>query len=369
MAHGRWYPTVTLLGDGRVMTFSGDNDSSGATNQAVEIYTVGSGWSQEYQASWTPPLYPRMHLLPNGKVVSSGPQSGTHVFDPSNQSWVLNVAFTNYGTTRTYGSSVLLPLTPANNYDPRIMILGGNSPATATTEFIDMGASNPTWINGPSMSQARIEMNAVLLPNGRMLALGGSVNDEDATTKSLNADLFNTDAIDMTKSLGGVARSSAGANAYARLYHEVALLLPDATVWLAGGNPTRGTYEQHVEIYKPPYLFNSDGSAATRPTLSSAPSTIAWNGSFSVSTPDAANISQVVLMRPGSPTHAFDHGAALWSGLSFTAGSGTLSVTAPPNSKIAPPGYYMLFIINNDGVPSVAPFVLLSARPRIRHLQ
>ena len=85
MAHGRWYPTSTVLGDGRVMTFSGDNESNGATNQAVEFYTVGSGWSQEYQASWTPPLYPRMHLLPNGKVVSSGPQVGTHIFNPSNR--------------------------------------------------------------------------------------------------------------------------------------------------------------------------------------------------------------------------------------------------------------------------------------------
>ena len=63
MAHGRWYPTVTTLGDGRVMTFSGLNEN-GNTNRAVEIYAVGSGCSQEYVASWTPPLYPWMHLLP-----------------------------------------------------------------------------------------------------------------------------------------------------------------------------------------------------------------------------------------------------------------------------------------------------------------
>ena len=355
MAHGRWYPTSILLNDGRVMTFSGDNDSTGATNQAVEFYTVGSGWSQEYNASWTPPLYPRMHLLPNGKVVSSGPQVGTHIFDPSSTTWTLNIAFTNYGATRTYGSSVLLPLTPANGYDPRIMILGGDSPATATTEFIDMGASSPKWVNGPAMSQPRIEMNAVLLPNGRVLAIGGSVNDEDSTTQSLKADIYNTEIADFTK----VVRSSAGSIAYARLYHEVALLLPDATVWLAGGNPTRGTFEQHMEIYKPAYLFNSDGSAATRPTISNAPGSIAWNGSFNISTPDAADISQVVLMRPGSDTHSFDMDQRS-VGLSFTAGSGSLTVTAPPNSNIAPPGYYMLFIINNNGVPSVAPFVRLS---------
>ncbi len=114
-----------------------------------------------------------------------------------------------------------------------------------------------------------------------------------------------------------------------------------------------------MEIYKPTYLFNSDGSAATRPTITSAPNSIAWGGSFNVATPDAANISQVILMRPGSNTHSFDMDQR-YVGMSFTASSGSLTVTAPPNSNIAPPGYYMLFIINNNGVPSVAPFVLLS---------
>ena len=156
-----------------------------------------------------------------------------------------------------------------------------------------------------------------------------------------------------------IAFSSAGSNSFARLYHTVSLLLPDATVWLAGSNPSRGTYEHHVEIYKPAYLFNSDGSQATRPTIASAPSNISWGGSFAVSTPDAANISQAVLMRPGASTHAFDMDQRL-VGMNFTAGSGTLTVTGPPNGNIAPPGYYMLFLINNKGVPSVAKFVLLN---------
>ena len=143
----------------------------------------------------------------------------------------------------------------------------------------------------------------------------------------------------------------------------MALLLPDATVWIAGSNPARGTWESHMESYQPAYLFTRDGNnnliAATRPTISSAPANITWGGQFSVSTPDAANISQAVLVRPGSSTHAFDMDQRL-VGMSFTAGSGSLTVTAPPNSKIAPPGYYMLFLINNKGVPSVASFVLLS---------
>ena len=351
MAHGRWYPTVTLLSDGRVMAFGG-SDETGGTNTTVEIYTVGSGWSPAYTASWTPPLYPREHLLPNGNVFVSGPNAPTLTFNPSNQTWT-SVATTKYGGTRTYGSSVLLPLTPANSYDPKVMLFGGATSATQTTEIIDLGVGSPSWVFGPDMSQARIEMDAVILPTGQVLALGGSSSDEVASTHSRNADLYDP---------GTNTFSSAGTNNFDRLYHSVALLLPDATVWSAGSNPTRGTWESHMEIYQPPYLFTRNGTSvvlATRPTIASAPANISWAGAFTVSTPDAANISQAVLVRPGASTHAFDMDQRL-VGLSFTAGSGSLTVTGPPNSKIAPPGYYMLFLINNSGVPSVASFVLLN---------
>jgi Domain of unknown function (DUF1929)/IPT/TIG domain/Glyoxal oxidase N-terminus len=353
MAHGRWYPSVVLLRDGRVMTFSGSDEATGATNTSVEIFTVGQGWSSPVNAGWTPALYPRLHLLPSGNVFYAGPSQVSYLFNVSSETWTA-MASSNFGS-RTYGSSVLLPLTPANNYNPRVMILGGNSPSTATTELIDLGAGSPTWGYGPDMSQPRIEMDAVMLPTGKILAIGGSASDEDATTASLNADLYDPN----TNSF-----SSAGQNAYPRLYHTTALLLPDATVWLAGGNPARGTYEQHMEIYEPAYLFMRDGGnnvvAATRPTIASAPSDIAWGGPFTVSTPDAASISQVVLVRPGSSTHAFDMDQRL-VGMSFTAGSSALTVTAPPNSNVAPPGYYMLFILNGSGVPSIASFVFLSS--------
>jgi len=349
MADGRWYPTVLTLGDGRVMTFSGLLEGGG-TNTAVEFYTVGSGWSAQYFAPWTPDLYPRLHLLPNGNVFYSGAQTTSKLFDPSTQTWNTNVATTNYSGMRTYGTSVLLPLTPANNYDPKVIIMGGGSPATNTTEIIDMGASTPAWQYGPTMSEQRTEMNAVILPSGKVLAIGGSAYDEDTGSASLNADLYDP----ATNTF-----SSAGANAYPRLYHSVALLLPDATVWFAGGNPSRGTYVQQMEIFQPAYLFNPDGTLATRPSITSAPSSISYGSSFSVTTPDAASISSVVLVRNGTVTHAFGMDQRE-VGLSYTVGSGTLTVTAPPNGNIAPPGYYMLFLLNSSGVPSVAKFVQMT---------
>jgi hypothetical protein len=355
MAHGRWYPTVTNLPDGTLMAFSG-LDENGNTNVTVEIYTVGSGWSPTYGSPFTPPLYPRMHLIPNGKVFYSGSSRSSRFFDPVAHTWSSVVANTNYSGTRTYGASVLLPLTPANNYKPVVMIMGGGNPATNTTELIDLSAATPQWIYGPNMSQPRIEMNATILPNGQVLAVGGSLNDEDTTPAqlSLNADLYDP---------GSNTFSSAGKNALARLYHSNSLLLPDATVLFVGGNPARGTYEARNEIYTPPYLFNADGTTAARPTVSQiSPSTIGYGTVFQVQTPDATTISSVVFMRPGAATHAFDMEQRL-VGATFAVGSGVLNVTAPPNSKIAPPGYYMLFLLNSAGVPSVAQFVQLNSAP------
>ena len=351
MAHGRWYPTVTTLGDGRVMTFSGLLEAGG-TNTTVEIYTIGSGWSQEYPAGWTPPLYPRMHLSTDGRVFYAGSTRSSRFFNPANGTWSPIVATTNYSGTRTYGTSVMLPLTPANGYVPRVMIFGGGNPATATTEIIDLSAATPQWQFGPSMSQPRIQMNATLLPSGKVLATGGSRNDEDAVTASLNADLY--DPSTNTFSL-------AGANVFPRLYHSNALLLADATVLLIGGNPQRGNYERRLEIYSPAYLFNGDGSPAARPTITGVtPETVHFNTPFEVQTPEAAEIASVVLVRPGTPTHAFDMDQRL-VGLSFSQGTGVLNVMSPPNGNIAPPGYYMLFVLNNSGVPSVARFVRLAA--------
>jgi hypothetical protein len=351
MADGRWYPTVTTLGNGDVMTFSGLR-ATGGTNTMVEIYSPGVGWSSPAAAGWTPPLYPRMHLSTDGRVFYSGSGRGSRFFNPATMTWTSVVATMNHGSSRTYGTSVLLPLMPADGYRPRVMILGGGNPGTATTETIDLSAPSPQWQFGPSMSRGRIQLNATILPNGRVLAVGGSVNDEEAASASLTADLYNP----ATNTF-----SSAGANVYPRLYHSGSLLLPDATVMLAGGNPTRGSYESHIEIYSPAYLFNSNGTPATRPTINSVtPGTFGYGQVFQVAVSNPSSIASVVLVRPGAQTHAFDMEQRL-VGLSFTAGTGVLNVTAPPNGNIAPPGYYMLFILNTTGVPSVARFVQLSS--------
>ncbi len=360
MAHGRWYATATAMDDGRILAFSG-LDETGVTNQAVELYKIAFGWSPEAVAPWTPPLYPWLHLLPTGKVFYSGHSPNSNIFDPATSTWSLNVATTASGQLRWYGSSVLLALRPENGYAPRVIIMGGatsdqfDAPATATAEIIDLSQGTPQWRFTAPMSLPRVQMNATILPNGKVLATGGSASNEDEATASLAADLFDP---------ATETWSPAGAAGYARLYHSVALLLPDATVMTAGSNPARGTYQTHIEIWKPPYLFTTDASGnvvpATRPAISAAPASIGYAGSFQVQSPNAADIASVVLMRSGSPTHAFDMEQRM-VGLSFSAAGTTLTVSGPPDARIAPPGYHMLFILNRQGVPSIASVVQVSS--------
>jgi galactose oxidase-like protein/glyoxal oxidase-like protein/PKD domain-containing protein/Big-like domain-containing protein len=352
MARGRWYPSVVGLPDGRMATFSGWLEGGG-TNNAVEIYTNPNGWSPENFAPFVPPLYPWLHLLPDGRVFQSGASIASQIFNPSTGQWQTNVATMNYPRDRTYGSSVLLPLSAADNWRPRIMVMGGDNPATATAEIIDLSQANPRWQTTNSMSAPRIQMDAVILPTGKVLALGGSAQNNTASTASLNADLFDP---------ATGTWSPAGTMNLPRMYHSVALLLPDGTVWSAGSNPNQGSYEQRMEIYRPGYLFNASGGAAARPSITGAPGAVGYGGSFAVTTPNAANIASVALIRNGANTHAFDMDQRMVS-LAFTRGSGSLTVTAPPNANIAPPGYYMLFIVDNNGVPSVARFVQMSANP------
>jgi hypothetical protein len=357
MADGRWYATSTILGDGSLMAFSG-LDELRQTNDTVELYKVGTGWGPASVAPWEPPLYPRMHLLPNGTVFYSGPTASSGIFNPTTNVWTLNIAQTVLPSNRKGGASVLLPLRPATSYVPKVVIVGGSSPGSPTAEIIDLSATTPSWRNVAPMSIGRIRLNCVILPTGKMLALGGATVDEDPNFASLNADLF--DPTTETWSPAGVA-------VYPRLYHSCALLLPDATVWVAGSNPEEGTYEEHMEIYSPAYLFTTDSNGnvipAPRPVVSSVTPEIGYNSIFSIRTPDAANIGEVVLVRPGSSSHSFDFEQRL-VGLNFSLAGGHLVATAPPSGSIAPPGYYMLFILNKTGVPSVAKFVHLSSSPK-----
>jgi galactose oxidase-like protein len=301
MTDGRWYPTNVSLPDGRTATFSGDR-ADGTDNNTAEIYTPGSGWSPEYANGWPASLgnYPRAHLTPQGDLFFSGAQLESHRFDPVTLTWNQSVAKTTYGATRRYGSSVLLALRPPE-YSARILIAGGGrTAATDSTEVIDLGVSTPQWQQTGRLKHKRVEHNAVLLPNGRILAIGGSETDnaEDANGEGLFSEMYDPETGKWT---------IMDQQTYWRLYHSTALLLPDGRVASLGSNPQQSTYQDHIEIYSPPYLFTDNGDLANRPTLTDIPTTIDYGPTaFEVTTAAPAPIQEAVLMRPGAATHAFD---------------------------------------------------------------
>jgi hypothetical protein len=200
------------------------------------------------------------------------------------------------------------------------------------------------------MAFPRTQHQLTVLPDGSVLATGGSRNSDvsDRANAVLAAELWNPTTETWTTLSSGVAP---------RLYHSFAVLLPDGRVALGGGGhpPGFGVDEYRSEIYSPPYLFKG-----ARPTITSAPSQASYGQSFFVATPDGATITKAALIPQPVVTHA-KNAASGYIPLTFSQTAGGLTVTAPPNGNIAPPGKFMLFLVNASGVPSVASWVTISA--------
>ncbi len=342
MLRGRYYPSLLTQGDGTVLLFSG-NDEEGRINPRVEVYDPKGQGSIEVipGADRAMIIYPAMHLLPEGRIFHVGPEAATETFDPQAVQWS-DVDTTNYGQ-RGGGSgnfnSVMLP--PGFT---RVMILGGVAPgadrSTESVEIIDMAEPSPQWRLAASLHFPRNHANAVILPDGTVLVAGGGY---DEATPVHAAEIF--DPRTETWTVGATMRG------VFRLYHSTGLLLPDGRVMWAGG--TNPASNPTAEFYLPPYVFRGP-----RPVIASAPAWVRYGRSFTIDTPDAARIASVVWIRPGAVTHSRDM-SQRYVPLAFTAGAGSIQAVAPGSPHEAPPGYYMLFLVDSDGVPSEARFMQL----------
>lgn len=342
MNQGRWYPTNTTLANGDVLVVSGQIDPSIGNDALPQVWQAGSNtWRNLTTAQLTQPLYPSMFLLPNGKVFNAGPSQTTRSLDTTGTGAWTFVAYSKYGS-RDYGPAVM--------YQPgKIILIGGGGP-TNTAETIDMNAASPAWSYAAPMTYPRRQANATILPDGTVFVSGGSSGSafDDETAPVYPTELWNP--------LTNTWTTLASVAVY-RGYHSTSVLLPDGRVMEGGGEKTGATYQ----IFSPPYLFHG-----TRPTISSTPSGgLSYGQTFFVGTPSASSIGSVTLLGLDSTTHTFDQNQR-FNQLAFTQTTGGLNVISPANANLAPPGYYMLFIISSTGVPSVAAIVQLapgSSRP------
>jgi plastocyanin len=355
---GRFYPTTLTLPDGNALTLYGSNHAgTELVDSSMEIFTPGGTgtWSAPKPLPFNYLYYPWTFLLPGGDLFIAGPQKPARRFDPTANPVVDDparqynqIASPQRGVNMD-GTAVLLPLRPPH-YQPRVLVAGGTSNganwssteagALRTAEWIDLSAPAPAWTALPDMNVARDKVNSVLLPDGRVLIVGGFETPPDGGP----AEIF-----DPEDPLSGFLL---GPNMkHARGYHSAAILLPDGSV-IMGGDPNGANTKN--ERYLPSYFFKP------RPTITGSPAVIAHGAAFSVHTPTPAAIAEVVLLRPGAVTHGFNHnqryvGCAI-SGITGT----TVDAVAPPDGTIAPPGRYLLFLLDRDRVPSTAAWIRIT---------
>jgi len=338
MNTGRWYPTTTTLPNGDVLVVSGDINANTNVDALPQVFQFSTKtWRNLTTAQLSQPLYPSMLVAPNGKVFNAGPSRQSRYLNTEGTGAWSNVAVTNFGGSRDYGPAVM--------YAPgKVAVIGGSNPPTATSEIIDLNATTPAWKFTSSMHFPRRQHNAVILPDGKVFIVGGSSAGGFDTSSS---PVLPTEMWDPATGQFTVMASIA----VYRGYHSTALLLADGRVLSAGGN----VGGPNAQIFSPPYLF-----AGTRPGIASAPVSAGYGQTVFIGTPDADSISKVTLLREASVTHTNSMSQGFQS-LSFTKTSTGLNVTMPANANLATPGYYMLFILNDSGVPSVGSIIQISA--------
>ena len=348
MAAGRWYPSVTPLTNGEMLITEGGPDTPEVRKTDGTLRALNT-------ASLNLPLYPWLDVAPDGRVFYSGPDQTLRTLDPAGGgSW--QSFGQRDGINRSYGSHAV--------YDIGKTLVAGGGSSSNTALVIDTSGATPQVAPTSPMAFGRRQHNLTLLADGSVLATGG--NSTGASLVDMNGGVYNAERWDPATGQW----TTLAAQAVTRQYHSTALLLPDGRVLSSGGGIC-GTCDQvgylakNAEVFTPPYLFKKDGSGqlAPRPVITGAPGTVSHGTSFQITTPDAAAIRKVGLIRLGAQTHSVEM-EQRYVPLSFTADNGTLTASVPANMHTAVPGVYMLFIVDSADVPSVASMVALdSAAP------
>ncbi len=407
MQEGRWYPTLIRLPDNCVLAVSGlkfrDPQAVRAPKSTVRaVFELAVRMRDRIAQSheildpderaWQPapesrelPLYPRLHLLPDGDLFYSG-VFNTHYFTPGrypSARWdPVQGTWTPTGgrhrvKNREEGISVILALRPPD-YHPQVLVAGGGHHNLGrmvmsllhsigletwgerlgfllrvqdSAERIDLNEPEPRWRLVRPMNRRRIHAVGVLLPDGHVLAVGGMsgyghISDTHQPAHPvLEPEIYDPEA-DTWTLLAPQQR--------ARVYHSTALLLPDGRVISMGGNPQAHLVEHSIEIYSPPYLFRGE-----RPVILDCPDEIGYGDGFTLELEPEPAARQVVLMRPEVITHVTNTDQRLLELVIQQDSGGRLQIEGPPSRAHMPQGYCLLFALSAEGVPSQGRFVRL----------
>ncbi|MFG2945544.1 galactose oxidase-like domain-containing protein [Streptomyces adustus] len=360
MNEARWYPTLTTLSDGKILSVSGLDDIGQLVPGKNEIFDPATGkWSYTSTIRQFP-TYPALFLMQNGKIFYSGSNAGygpdnvgrdPGVWDVTTNRFTKLPGLSDPDRLETSGT-VLLP--PAQ--DERYMVIGGGGVGESElssnrTRIIDLKDAHPAFTDGPTLDKGTRYPQSSVLPDDTVLVSGGSQDYRGrGDSDILQARIYHPD----TNTFDRVADPLVGRN-----YHSGSLLLPDGRVMFFGSDPLYGdkadtkpgTFEQRIEIYTPPYLYRD-----ARPSLSGGPRTIARGGTGTFTSRHAAAIRKVRLIRPSASTHVTDVDQRSVA-LDFTTSGDRITVTVPKSRDLVPSGWYMVFVDDDQGTPSKAQWV------------
>jgi Galactose oxidase-like, Early set domain len=385
---GHWYPSATELGNGDVISFGGlgkDGNGSDITEYFKYDPSTGLGtWLNQTQINqnydyWG--TYPDMILMQDGELFYSGSHvfgdnisSGADIYDirqilnPAGNDPVTEVPGLQdtpggpAGTDMTDQSmAVLLP--PAQSQ--RVLLMGGGNinhtvPATRLTDLISLfpKTGSPKYTPGPLLptgtalingklqaetsTEGKMYVSAVILPNGMVFETGGGLIDR--ADPVFEASMYNPATNTFTPGMA--------TDPVQRTYHSSAFLLPDGRVMSIGNNPGSGGFDMHISVYSPPYLFHG-----ARPQITSL-ATSQWGYGQTEQITVNQSVVSAELIRPAAVTHSSDPDQR-YVALPMTVSGSHIGLNVTNNPNIAPPGWYMLFVTNASGVPSVAKWVHL----------
>jgi hypothetical protein len=362
MESGRWYPSVTSMANGEQVIVGGGP----AKTEIFQSNNALRGLPGFTNTAYGGRFYPFMISRPDGLLGLFGPYNASHAVITAGDgataaTGALDGRYREYGTFATYDIGKTLV---AGGGDMTEDGVTRRPTKTAITLNSNTGLLPQVTATG-SMSIGRRQANATVLADGSVVVTGGVTSNVRSGSVDLNNAVTSAERWDPATGAWSVLSSAARI----RQYHSTAALLPDGRVLTGGGGICAeclrdGYLERNIEYFTPPYLYKKDGSGqlAARPVIATAPGTVPINAPFAVMTPQAASIRKVALVGLGDVTHSVDQGQR-YVPLQFTTAGTTLTVTGSPNSGVTPPGYYMLFIIDADGVPSVAKMVQVSKGP------
>ncbi|NEC85719.1 kelch motif-containing protein [Streptomyces sp. SID12501] len=360
MNEARWYPTLTTMSDGKILSLSGLDDIGQLVPGKNEVYDPKTKkWTYTTHTRQFP-TYPAISLMQNGEMFYSGANAGYGPDDVGRDPGVWDVATDKFTKLKGLGDpnmletagTVLLP--PAQ--DEKYMVIGGGGVgesklSSKKTRLIDLLAADPKFTDGPSLEKGTRYPQYSILPDDTVMISGGSEDYRGrGASNILQARMYDA----KTGKLRRVADPLVGRN-----YHSGSILLPDGRVMFFGSDSLYadkadtkpGKFEQRIEIYTPPYLYGD-----AQPSLSGGPQTIARGGSGTFKSQHAATIKAARLIRPSASTHVTDVDQRSIA-LDLKKTKDSITVTVPKNRNLVESGWYMLFVTDDQGTPSKAQWV------------